>query len=278
MAKKKKGIFSVLAKIILFFLKGVYGIFLGLYLLFKWIFSFLKERSVEVVKEKKRPKINAKFNALKELENKKGNVEEFSDKVLRSSSSVGLILGARGSGKSATGLRLIENIKTKTDKKVDAMGFKKENIPSWINIVDSLDEVDDNSILLVDEGGIQFGARDAMTNVNKLISNILLVARHRDLSVVFITQSSANLEINAIRQADYLILKKSSLLQRDFERKKIRDIYDSVKEDFEKYKGDKGVSYIYSDAYLGFVNIDLPSFWSEEVSKSFKGFKGKKKE
>ncbi len=277
--RKKQNFFIILWKIIHFFLKGIYGIFLGVYLLIKALIPLLKKKKEKVIekkKEKDRPNIEAIYEEFEELESIKGNLEDFDEKVIKGKSTVGLILGGRGSGKSATGLRLLENIMAKTNKKIYAMGFNKEDLPPWINVVNNLEEVENDSVLLVDEGGIQFSARDAMSNMNKLISSILLVSRHRDLSVIFITQSSSNIEINAIRQSDYLILKKSSLMQKDFERKKIKDIYESVSDYFQKYKDKKGLAYIYSDDYRGFVDTNLPSFWSERVSKAFKDFKGKK--
>ena len=100
-------------------------------------------------------------------------------------------------------------------------------------------------------------------------SKILLIARHKDLSVMFISQNSSNLEINAIRQADYLLLKPSSLLQKDFERKKIKQIYEEAQENFEDLKGTEGLTYVYADKFRGFVTNKLPSFWSEKVSKGY---------
>ena len=92
---------------------------------------------------------------------------------------------------------------------------------------------------------------------------------------MFIAQSSANIEINAIRQADYLVLKPSSLLQMDFERKKIKEIYEESKKDFEELKEHRGLTYIYSNDYRGFISNSLPSFWSTKVSKAYGNFKKK---
>ena len=142
---------------------------------------------------------------------------------------------------------------------------------SWIEVVESISEIKNNSLVIIDEGGILFSARRAMTNANKLMSDLLLISRHKNLSIIFISQNSANLEINAIRQADYLVLKPTSLLQKDFERKKIQKIYEEISKDFEKYKNDKSVAYIYSDEFKGFVKNPLPSFWNVKISKSFSG-------
>jgi hypothetical protein len=181
-----------------------------------------------------------------------------------------LIVGARGTGKSALGMRLLENFKVKTNKKIYAMGFKEESIPNWIKVVQDINEIENDSAILVDEGGIEFSSRRAMSDVNKLMSELLMISRHKDLSVIFITQNSSNIEVNAIRQTDYLLLKPSSLLQKDFERKKIQDVYEEASADFEKYKETIGLTYIYADNYRGFVTNTLPSFWSEKVSKGYK--------
>src|SRR3989339_1368008 len=127
------------------------------------------------------------------------------------------------------------------------MGFNEKDMPEWINVVDNINDIKTNSFVLIDEGGILFSSRKSFSDANKLLSELLLIARHNDLSIIFISQNSANLEINAIRQADYLILKTSSLLQKDFERKKIKEIYEQIGERFKTYSSLKGITYIYSD-------------------------------
>ena len=112
-----------------------------------------------------------------------------------------------------------------------------------------------------------------MSNINKLFSKMLFISRHKSLSITLVTQNSSNIDVNAIRQADYLILKPSALLQKDFERKKIQEIYNNVQDHFDEYKNDKRVAYIYSDQFIGFVKNKLPSFWNDNLSKSFAGFK-----
>jgi len=86
--------------------------------------------------------------------------------------------------------------------------------------------------------------------------------------VLFISQNSANLDINSIRQVDYLLMRKPSLLQKDFERKKIGQLYEEL--DFSALpEGGRYSTYIYSDEFRGFVANELPGFWSGKTSKSF---------
>ena len=112
-----------------------------------------------------------------------------------------------------------------------------------------------------------------MSNPNKLLGDLLLISRHKNLSILFIAQNSSNLDVNIIRQADYLVLKPSALLQKNFERKIIKELYTSVEKEYDALKDTKGISYIYSDLFQGFVVNDLPSFWSSGLSKSFKNRK-----
>ena len=202
------------------------------------------------------------------IETMKGSFNNFESFLANNPSTIGIILGARGTGKSAIGLKLLENLHVLSKKKFYAMGFK--NLPNWIDVVEDINEIKTDSFVLIDEGGILFSSRKSFSDANKLLSELLLVARHNDLSILFISQNSANLEINAIRQADYLILKPSSLLQRDFERKKIKDIYDEASVKFEKYKNIRGLTYIYSEQFKGFVANPLPTFWNQKISKSFR--------
>ncbi|PIZ51976.1 hypothetical protein COY27_01835 [Candidatus Woesearchaeota archaeon CG_4_10_14_0_2_um_filter_33_13] len=262
-----------LGKVLLFILKSIfYYPFKALAWLFQKLIQLIKKEKAatkDKVRELKRDNSSAKYDSLKLIKAKKGDINRFEEKLYKNKSTIGLILGARGTGKSAIGMRLLENYKAKTNKNIYALGFKEESLPRWIKVIININDLENNSVILIDEGGIEFSSRKAMTNANKILSEILLIARHKDLSVIFITQNSANLEVNAIRQADYLILKPSSLLQKDFERKKIRDIYEGVDEEFSKLKDTVGITYIFSDEFLGFITNSLPSFWSEKVSKGY---------
>jgi len=271
MGRKKKK--SVFIKIVVGFFKGLWYLIKATFKGLKLLFNLFKKKQVEIKekkKEKLRPRVNAKyktFNVVKKLD---GDYNKFENKFLTSASVIGIILGARGTGKSAIGMKLLENVKSKTNRNVCAMGFAKETLPSWIKIIKGVDDITNNSIVLIDEAGIEFSSRESMSSANKLLSSLLFIARHKDLSILFISQNSSNLEINAIRQADFLILKPSSLLQKDFERGKIKDIYSEVHEHFNEFKDVTGLTYIYSNDFRGFVSNELPSFWTKDVSKAYK--------
>ena len=226
-----------------------------------------KQKSEHILKG-----VKAKYAEFEEISKELGEYTEFESFLFNKSSTVGIILGKRGSGKSAIGIKILENIFAKTHKKCYTIGFHNETLPEFIENVEEISEIHNNAFVLIDEGGILFSSRNAMSKPNKILSELILIARHKDLSILFISQNSSNLDVNIIRQADYLILKPASLLQKDFERKIIQDVYEKVKSGFKKHSDKKGLTYIYSDAFKGFINNPLPSFWSTELSKAFKNF------
>jgi hypothetical protein len=123
--------------------------------------------------------------------------------------------------------------------------------------------------VLVDEGAITFSARDAMKASNKWLGKIMAIARHKNLSLLLISQNSAMVDLNVLRLADVVLLKEPSLLQAKFERKAIREMYEQVKPKFTALKERKKYFYVWADEFQGLVESGLPEFWSDRISKSF---------
>ena len=107
-----------------------------------------------------------------------------------------------------------------------------------------------------------------MKNTNKLLTQMMAIARHKNLSLIFVTQNSAFIDINVLRLADSLFLKEPSLLQSNFERKFLNNFYKNI--NFSKYAEKEKYFYVYSDDFQGMAKFDLPTFWNESVSKAFR--------
>ena len=264
--KKRSSFLNYLGKTLLFIVKLPYYYVKSSYKLGKKI----SEKTEKTKIEQKRNLLKPKHEEFKIVHVIEGDYSEWLDHVSKSDSQIGIILGARGSGKTAFGIKFLENFHAKYNKKCFAIGFQEEEMPSWINIVSDINQIQNNSIVLIDEGGILFSSRSSMSNANKLLSQLIMIARHKNISILFISQNSSNLEVNILRQADFLVLKPSSLLQKEFERKIVQKIYESSSEHFKKFKEHKGITHIYSNKFRGFITNPLPSFWKEGISKSFK--------
>ncbi|MFA5992755.1 MAG: zonular occludens toxin domain-containing protein [Candidatus Pacearchaeota archaeon] len=271
--KKGTKFWIYLGKTLWFIIKIPYYLIKGLYLLIKGIYLIIKKLS-ELSKKNKvkktRESITAKYEEFNLVKTTIGDYKTWLNDLSKADSKIGIIVGARGTGKTAFGMKLLENIYAKNKKKCFAMGFDENELPSWIKSISDISEVENNSIILIDEGGILFSSRNAMTSTNKILSKLILISRHKNLSILFISQNSSNLEVNILRQADFIALKPSSLLQKEFERKIIQKIYEETEKQFNEYKKDKGITHIYSNNFRGFISNALPSFWKESISKSFK--------
>ena len=264
--KKKSKAWKYAWRGLLQLIKLPYYLAKGIGKLYKKSSQGIRKREVRKKREEMLAQ-NEEFKVLKAIE---GDYDEWLNEVHKSDSKIGIIIGARGTGKTAFGMKFLENVYAKKKRKCFAIGFNEDELPSWIDVVEGTASLKNNSFVLVDEGGVLFSSRRAMSNANKMLSDLILISRHKNISILFISQNSSNLEVNVLRQADFLALKPSSLLQKEFERRIVRKMYDDVKEDFEELKEDKGLTYIYASKFRGFVSNPLPSFWKESISKSFK--------
>ena len=155
----------------------------------RWAYEMGKKISVkseEARVEKRRRAMIAKYEEFKVVRVVDGDYYDWIDGVGKSDSQIGIILGARGTGKTAFGVKLLENLFSKYGKKCFAMGFKKEEMPSWIEAVEDIKSIENDSVVLIDEGGVLFSSRSSMSSANKLLSSLMMVARHKNISIIFV--------------------------------------------------------------------------------------------
>ena len=74
----------------------------------------------------------------------------------------------------------------KKRKKVYALGFDKAKLPFSIKKAKDIEDISNNSVVLIDEGAITFGSRDSMKSANKQLGKLMTIARHKNLSLILI--------------------------------------------------------------------------------------------
>jgi len=219
----------------------------------------------------KQAKTKEEYKAFEAVNTHRGDYKDFHKRLLRGSNIL-LITGKRGSGKTALGMKFLEMFRQCCRKKVYAMGFDNAKLPFSIKKAKDMGEIANNSIALIDEGALTFGSRDSMKSANKGLGKLMAIARHKNLSLILIAQNSAMIDLNVLRLADTIVLKEPSLLQTQFERKAIKDMYEKVKPHFQDVEDKKSHFYVMDDEFEGLLKYSLPEFWSDNISKSFKNF------
>jgi hypothetical protein len=247
--------------------------FVGAGKLIKYSYVKGKENAKKAAKQRKLNKSRVytaepKFEDFKIREEISGDYS-FTEKRLFKDSLIVLIFGKRGSGKSALGFKLLENIHSKTGRKCYALSIQQEKMPEWIKSIDDVEKVPNGGVILIDEGAISFGSRNSMSSKNKELGQLLAIARHKNLTLLFVTQNTGLIDKNILALTDTLLIKEGSLLQMEMERKEVRKFYDKAN-DFLKFVKDDKKKYFYliDSDFEGVLTHKLPSFWTDNLSKN----------
>ncbi len=144
-----------------------------------------------------------------------------------------LILGNRGSGKSALGYRLLQYLRFSADVYVVGLPRKARRLlPEWIGSVPTLEELPSNAIGLIDESYTLFHSRSSASSRAKVLSNLINLSRQREQTLIFVTQESRQIDMNIASSANVIIFKNPGILQLEFERKQLSKIAAQAKVEF----------------------------------------------
>ncbi len=185
-----------------------------------------------------------------------------------------LIVGRRGSGKSALGYRILQYLMLKGHTYV--VGFPQKArklLPAWVGIVPFLEDVPPKSVVLIDESYNLFHSRASASERARILSNLINLSRQREQTLIFVTQEARQIDKNITSSVDVVIFKNPGIFQPEFERTELRKIAEEAKRMFaaisikEKIKW----SYVYAPGsdFAGMVGNSLPSFWTPGLSRAY---------
>jgi hypothetical protein len=225
--------------------------------------------------------------------------------LLRNIPSVGiaLLIGSEGAGKSVLAYGILEALKD-SGRDIVNYGFPLEKsiyLPDWIKVISTFD-FPEESIVIVDEAYLQFHSRDSSSGKSKFMDVFSGLVRQKDILAVYITQTTRRLDIGLVSAPRVLLIKQPSLLQMRLDRSELRPIIADASKAFHEleFRSEKKepkqvmdirkkmselgadtmvdprclvATYVVGNRFEGLIDLSntAPSFWSEELSKAWKG-------
>jgi hypothetical protein len=184
-----------------------------------------------------------------------------------------MVIGSRGSGKSAMGYKILEYLRWTARLYVVGIPEKSRKLlPDWIGSVPSLEDAPPNSVLLIDEAYMALHARSSTSQYARGISTLINLSRQRNQTLIFITQEARQVDKNIASSANVIIIKNPGILQVEFERTQFRRILAEAQKMFKGIEHDKHKwAYVYAPEsdFAGMMSNTLPTFWTPGLSKGY---------
>lgn len=189
-----------------------------------------------------------------------------------------VIIGQRGSGKSSTGAKLGEHMQAVFGTPFYWLGipaWAQELLPSWVRIVDSLEQCPNNCFILIDETGLQYLSLKFADKRNVDLRQQLMLCRQKNWTVVFCAQSSRDIDEAIVRQSNCTIYKEPGLNAAESERRELRAQVIKATQVFKQIPREERqrIACVFDEYFEGIIQCNLPSFWSEELSNAY-GYPG----
>ncbi len=147
--------------------------------------------------------------------------------------AVVLVLGHRGSGKSALAIRLQELLRDIAPAYAIGLPAKASRLlPEWYGLVDDASTIPPNAIIYIPESYRLFHSRSTQSAQGRAIGELVNLSRHRRHTLIFDVQNPAHLDRNIVSEADVVLVKEPGPLQQGFERSQFKGIMDQARAAF----------------------------------------------
>ena len=190
------------------------------------------------------------------------------------------IMGHRGQGKSALAWHIADTFRKKAGypKAVAAYCFPPpaaKVLPKWIAHVSSPTEVSalrKPHIIIIDESIFHVNSRRSQSGENLDFTKLLGIIRHKDHLLIFVSQTSRQVDIQVIEGFDLVLIKAPSLLQVRSARAELRPEIEDAYNLFTSMRGDTRTKVYMFDPHKGGTGMQtasMPTWWTARVSKAY---------
>lgn len=187
-----------------------------------------------------------------------------------------VILGHRGTGKSALAWRLLEQLHKGRKLKAAVVGLPKSRrrlVPNWVEHHEGIARLPEKAIILLDEAALRFSARRSQADINLAMAGLVALSRQRGQVILFVTHTARMLDVELIFESDLVIYKLPSAAHVKFERRETAEFTGRARERLLAQKRPTCWSYVlnFHQGREGLLRNPLPSFWSELLSNAWAG-------
>ncbi|MCJ7559274.1 hypothetical protein MUO79_01485 [Candidatus Bathyarchaeota archaeon] len=145
---------------------------------------------------------------------------------------------------------------------------KQKGYPKWVHNQSSseIEMKEKNSVLVIDDAHNYFyaGMEEDREDL-KALDMINRARRHGGKrSIIYTTQQSTVLSRKLIGMTTFLIFKKSSPMQIEFERPEFQPLFIRANEALKAQP--REIGYVVSTEYEGLIQIDMPKWFTDELS------------
>ncbi len=183
-----------------------------------------------------------------------------------------LILGSSGSGKSATAHYLAEVLSRAIGVPIYAYGVdpRRESLyPPRMHHVRGDGPMPENAILLVDEAAMQVPARRSTRAENVALGQLAYSARHKNLTLIAVTQAGAELDKIIVDSAEVIVVKKPRRRQAETDRRSLRSLLKEAERAFaalDPSEDPRGWAYVEHAGGGEMIRTGRASWWTEDLS------------
>ena len=192
-----------------------------------------------------------------------------------------LVTGFRGEGKTALAWWMADYLRKEKGypKNVIAYGLPPSGLkllPKWAqNGVTTPDKLASAkpSIIVADEAAFTANARRSMSDDSVKLMNLFAICRHKGHLMIFISQTSRQVDIQIVEQSDLLLMKKPSALQVKTGRKELKEQTQMAFTMLSTKRKSKEWVYAYdpkTDAGK-LLTAAMPKWWTTKLSTMYAG-------
>ena len=189
--------------------------------------------------------------------------------------SVIVVLGHRGSGKTALALRIQELLRHQAPPYAVGLPDKARRfLPDWYGLADDFTNIPNNATIYLPESYRYFHSRDSQSSQGRALADLVNLSRHRRHTLIFDVQNAAHLDRNILSEADVVLVKEPGPFQEGFERAQYKKVMDNARAAFASVRQWRRKRAVWlmapaADIYGQLMENQLPSFWKDSLSRLF---------